>query len=177
MKTLAAAGVGALAIAAGASIGVVSDEVGPFASDSATSWVGPGTAELAPNQYVGPCSIVTVPDADPCQAAQLVLRYQFWGAMVNGSLWKQWVKGSPKDYQRLLTLLAAPKCSTATDPQPQIMVTKTGAALADAVEAYACALGTEPIVLPAPDPPPTGTDKTAPSAPQDLQIVPSGPTS
>lgn len=141
------------------------------------TFVGPGTTDLQPGQYVGPCSIVTPPASDPCDAAQLVLRYQFWGALVNAALFKQWVKGSPKDYQRLLTLLAAPKCSTATDPQPQIMVTRTGEALGNAVEAYACALGVEPIILPAPDPAPTGTDKTAPTAPGPVEIVPSGPTS
>jgi hypothetical protein len=167
--TLAAtAAAGVLAVGALVAGGTIAD-VTPEAD---VTWVGPGTAELQPGQYVGPCSIVTPPDADPCQAAQLVLRHQFWGAMVNASWFKSWVKGSPNDYQRLLTILAAPVCSTFDNPQPQIMVTRFGEALANEVEAYACALGTEPITLPAADPPPTGKDKTPPTAPGSLHVLP-----
>jgi hypothetical protein len=136
------------------------------------------TELVEPGEYIGPCSIVTPPEPDPCQAAQLVLRYQFFGHMVNADQYKIWRKGAPGDRARLDTLLATPKCSTASNPQPQIMVTKFGAALADVVEAYACALGTEPITLPVPNPPldPTRSDKTSPTPPSDLTIPPTGVT-
>jgi hypothetical protein len=193
-RAAAAAGVGAVVIAAGALVagGTVAD----VTPEESITFVGPGTSELQPGQYVGPCSIVTPPAADPCDAAQLVLRYQFWGAMVNADWFKKWKKGAPGDWKRLCIpgaknpdppagdglipciggQMSAPVCSTFTNPQPQIMVTRFGEALSNEVEAYACALGTEPISLPVPDPAPTGTDKTAPSAPQNLETVPSGPT-
>ena len=54
------------------------------------------------------------------------------------------------------------------------MVTATGAAFYAAVQAYACALGTEPIAWPAPNPPRAAgaTDKKAPTAPGPLQVQP-----
>jgi hypothetical protein len=173
MKTRVAAVAGAGILAAGALVagGTIAD-VTPEAD---VTFVGPGTSDLQLGQYVGPCSIVTPPDADPCEAAQLVLRYQFWGAMVNASWFKKWKAGSPGDWNRLKTLLAAPVCSTVTNPQPQIMVTRFGEALSNEIEAYACALGTEAISLPAADAAPTGGDKTAPGAPGPIIVTPSAP--
>lgn len=143
--------------------------------------------EIAENQYIGDCTTVTPPEPDPCEAAQNVIRYSFFGALVNASNFKTWKKGSPGDYGRLCSgpiqpdgsqtcvngLMAYPQCSTPTNPQPQTMRTFFGAAIADAVEAYACARGTEAINFPAPNPPPTGTgDKTAPTAPGPLNVNP-----
>src|SRR5574343_1247759 len=113
-------------------------------SNPAPAVVGPGTTELQEGQYAGPCSIVTPPEPDPCEAAQGTLRYSFWGNMVNAAYFKKWRQGSPGDYGRLLGLMAAPICSTPAHPQPQTMRTPQGAALAAAVQAYACALGAEP---------------------------------
>lgn len=128
------------------------------------------TLALSEGQYLGPCSIVTPPEPDPCEAAQGTLRYHFWAGMVNADQFKKWKQSAPKDYLRLQTLMAAPMCSTPAHPQPQIMVTKMGAALAATVGAYACAKGTEPIVLPTPNPIVTGTDKIPPSAPGAITV-------
>lgn len=128
---------------------------------------------LAPGQYIGTCTTVTPPEPDPCEAAQGVIRYQFFGALVNATVFNNWKKSSPGDYQRLNTLMLAPKCSTPANPQPQIMVTFFGAALADAIEAYACARGYEPIAWPAPNPKPISTgDTKAPTAPGPVIVTP-----
>lgn len=171
MKT-AAAIVGAGVLAAGALVagGTVAD----LTPAEPETFVGPGVAELAPGQYVGPCSIVTPPEPDPCEAAQLAIRYQFFAALVNAEPYKRWAKGAPGDVSRLAAQYAAPRCSTPANPQPQTMKTRLGEAIGNAVEAYACALGTEPIVLPAPDPPPTGTDRSAPTAPGPITVAPGG---
>lgn len=127
-------------------------------------------------QYLGPCAVVSPPTADPCQAAQGMLSHSFWGNMVNAKPFKNWRRDSPGDYQRLLGWLAAPRCSNAPTGLAMNMVTFYGAALVNTVWAYACALGTEPIALPAPNPAPApgATDKTPPSAPGPITVVPGG---
>lgn len=167
MKQLLAVGAATAALVGGVVAGSTVADITPPES---VTFVGPGTAELQPGQYVGPCSIVTPPEPDPCEAAQLVLRHSFWGEMVNAAYFKKWKQGSPGDYGRLLALMAAPICSTPAHPQPQTMRTPQGAALANVIEAYACALGAEPIAMPAANPKPTGTDRTPPSAPGPLQV-------
>lgn len=128
----------------------------------------------ADTQYIGKCGLVTPPDPDRCDAVQGAIRYSMLGSLVNADQFKKWTQSAPNDYQRLTTLMAAPKCSIPSSPQPQIMVTFMGAALASAVQAYACALGTEPIVWPAPNPPRTAgsKDKTAPTAPGPITVTP-----
>jgi hypothetical protein len=128
----------------------------------------------ADTQYVGKCGIVTPPDPDACDAVQGTLRYSFWGSMVNSIQFNKWKQKSPKDYQRLLGLMASPQCSVPSNPQPQIMVTPLGAALANVVQAYNCAHGIEPIALPAANPPldPNRADKQPPTAPGPLQVTP-----
>lgn len=170
MKTQVAAIAGASALA------VAAFAAGDMTSGSSPSpaILGPGTTQLAEGQYVGPCSIVTPPDADPCQAAQLVLRYQVFGDLVNTAYFPKWKRANPGELARLKTIMAAPKCSTATNPQPQTLVTFYGAMLGDIVEAYACALGSEPIAFPTPNPPAVAgsTDKSPPTAPGPVTITP-----
>lgn len=172
MRRTAAVVAGASFLAAGALIagGTIAD----VTPESDVTFVGPGTTELLPGQYVGPCSIVTPPEPDPCQAAQLVLRYQVLGNVVNTTYHPKWVAANPGEMQRLAALMAAPRCSTPTAPQPQTMRTFYGAMLGDVIEAYACALGTEPVTWPAANPPPLAgaKDKTAPSAPGPIVIGP-----
>lgn len=138
--------------------------------------IGPGATSLAEGQYVGPCSIVTPPEPDPCEAAQHQIRYPFLGQLVNAKPFKSWVKGAPNDYARLTAYMQAPICSTATNPQPQPMTTFMGAAIGDAVEAIACARGVGPVVWPAPNPPPVpgSTDITPPGAPGPVTVTPGG---
>lgn len=128
----------------------------------------------ADSQYVGLCGIVTPPDPDRCDAAQGTLRYSMFGSLVNAIQFNKWKQKSPRDYERLTLLMGAPHCSVPSNPQPQIMVTPLGAALASAVQAYACAGGTEPIVWPPPNPPldPNRADKTPPTAPGPIQVQP-----
>lgn len=128
---------------------------------------------IAENQYQGDCVVVTPPEPDPCEAAQASIRYGMFGHLVNAAPFKTWKKGSPGDYARLTSIMANPQCATPSNPQPQTMVTFFGAAIADAVEAYACARGTEPITWPASNPPVTsGSDKKAPTAPGPVIITP-----
>jgi hypothetical protein len=139
------------------------------------SLVGPGTTELQPGQYVGPCSIVIPPEPDPCQAAQLALRYQVFGNLVNTAYFWKWKAANPGEHSRLAAVMAQPKCSTPANPQPQTLTTFFGAMMGDVVEAYACALGVEPIAFPARNPPSTGQgDKVAPTAPGPIQVLTPG---
>ena len=128
----------------------------------------------ADTQYVGKCGLVTPPDPDHCDAVQGTLRYSFFMSLVNSIQFNKWKQKSPKDYQRLSGLMAAPECSVPSNPQPQIMVTPLGAALASAVQAYACALGEEPVTWPAANPPldPNRSDKKPPTAPGPIQVTP-----
>lgn len=130
--------------------------------------------ELTADQYQGKCSVVTPPQPDPCDAAALTISGSFMYSMVNAQLYKNWAKANPGEVQRLAAIMAAPVCSTPATPVDPTMVTPFGNALAAAFMAYACALGTEPLVWPAPNPPldPKRSDKTPPSAPTGLQLTP-----
>lgn len=169
MKVAIASIVGASALAIGAFT------AGDLTSGSSSTTTVAATT-LAEGQYVGPCSTVTPPEPDPCEATQLVIWYQLFGALVNTAYFAKWKTANPGELTRLGAVMAAPKCSTALSPQPQVFLTFYGAMLADAVEAYACALGKDPIAMPAPNPPPKAgsTDKTAPKPPGALQVTPSG---
>jgi len=124
-------------------------------------------------QYLGKCAVVTPPSADPCDAAQGTIRYSFFGSLVNADQFKKWKSSAPLDYARLTAHMNAPVCSLGGAGLPQDMKTFMGAALYSAVQAYACALGTEPIVWPAPNPPRTSSsDKTAPTAPGPITVTP-----
>lgn len=128
----------------------------------------------ADTQYVGECGIVTPPDPDACDAVRGTIRYSMFQSLVNAIQFNKWKQKSPKDYERLSILMSAPKCSVPSNPQPQIMVTPLGAALASAVQAYACAHGMDAITWPAPYPAldPNRADKTPPTAPGPLQVTP-----
>ena len=165
-----------LTVVAIAAVGVIGATAGVVASPAPDArFVGPDIAEtLAVGDYIGPCSIVTPPEPDPCQAAQLVLRYQLLGNIGNSAYHPKWVVANPGEVLRLATVMAEPRCSTVANPQPQTMRTFYGAALADAVEAYACALGTEAVTWPVPNAPPLAgaKDKTPPSAPGPILVGP-----
>lgn len=130
---------------------------------------------IADNQYQGTCVVVTPPEPDPCDAAQGQIKYSMLGHLVNAIPYKNWRKGAPQDAARIDAVLANPQCPTANNPQPQTLTTFMGAAIADAVKAYACARGTGPITWPAPNPPPdsTNSDKKAPTPPGPLTVKPS----
>lgn len=125
-------------------------------------------------QYVGKCGIVTPPAPDACDAAQGILRYSFFASLVNADNFKKWKSSSPGDYQRLTAHMQAPASSAAPIGLVQDMRTALGAALASVVQAYACAKGTEPIVWPAPNPPPLAgaKDKTPPTPPGPITVTP-----
>lgn len=128
----------------------------------------------ADTQYLGPCAVVTPPNADPCVAAQQTIRYVLFGAAVNADLFKKWKAANPGEYARLTAHMNAPACSQGAVGQPQDMLTQTGAMFYAAVQAYACALGTEPIAWPVPNPPRVAgaKDKTPPSAPGPITVQP-----
>lgn len=159
-------GVGA-AIAAGlislGTLALADDEVQPLAS-----------ATLAPGDVQGPCAVVTPPAVDPCLAAQLTLRYVVLGAFVNANQFKTWRSQNPGEYARLNAHMATPACSSGAVGLPQDMRTFYGAALYAVTQAYACALGTEPLTWPQANPPldPKRADKTPPSAPGPLTVTP-----
>lgn len=176
MNAKVVAPIAAAAVAVGLmSTGAVS-EYGTGKSEPDVMLVTLPPQALQEGQYIGPCSVVTPPDPDPCEAAQGMLRYAFLGELVNSIQFNKWKNGSPKDYARLNAIMSDPKCPKASDPQPQTMVTPFGAAIADAVQAYACALGTEPVTWPAPNPPldPNRKDKKPPTAPGPIQVTPNG---
>lgn len=127
----------------------------------------------ADTQYLGKCAVVTPPNADPCDAVQGTLRYAFFNSLVNADQFIKWKKYAPLDYNRLTAHMNAPACSNGTG-LVQDMKTFMGAALFSVVQAYACALGVEPIAWPAPNPPRAAgaTDKTAPSAPGPITVTP-----
>lgn len=128
---------------------------------------------LTAEQYQGVCVVVTPPEPDPCDAASGVIRYAFFGALVNVPYLEKWQTANPGEVFRLAAIMAAPKCSTPTSPQPQTMRTFFGAALAAAAEAVACARHPEAIGMPMPNPKPTGTgDRTPPSAPGPITVTP-----
>ena len=141
-------------------------------SSTETVSVVPDT--IADNQYQGPCSVVTPPEPDPCEAAQGQIRYSMLGHLVNATPYKNWRKGAPLDAARLDALMANPQCPTATNPQPQTLQTFMGAAIGAAINAYACAKGTGPLTWPAPNPSPASgsTDKTPPTPPGPVQVSP-----
>lgn len=171
MKVLAATA-GAIALAAGALVagGTVVD----VTPEESVTFVGPAVQEtLAEGQYVGPCSIVTPPEPDPCEAAQGQIRYAMLGELVNAIPYKNWRKGAPIDAARLDALMLNPQCPTASNPQPQTLRTFMGAAIGAALQAYACAKGTGPITWPAPNPPPVaGSDTQAPTPPGPVTVTP-----
>jgi hypothetical protein len=125
----------------------------------------------ADTQYVGKCGIVTPPTADSCDAAQGVIRYAFFGKVVNASQFKVWKNQNPGEYARLTAHMNTPFCGSGASPD---MNTFYGGFLADAVEAYACARGIEAIVWPTPNPPldPKRADKTPPTPPTGLTVTP-----
>lgn len=132
------------------------------------------TTVYDPNtQVLGPCALTTPPTADPCLAAQGFLRYVFWGALVNATVFANWQKANPGEWARLQSHLATPICSNGSNGQPQDMITEFGAALYAEIQAYACALGTESIMLPPPNPPPAAgaKDKKAPTPPGALTVT------
>ena len=127
----------------------------------------------ADTQYVGKCSIVTPPKSDPCDAAQGILRYAFFGNLVNANQFKTWKRQNPGEYARLTAKMNAPMCGSGTG-LPQDMLTFYGSFIANVIEAYACALGVEPITWPTPNPPrlPGATDKKPPTAPGPITVTP-----
>jgi hypothetical protein len=140
----------------------------PLRGAADTSTFVTTTAVYDPNvQVAGPCAITTPPSVDPCLAAQGTLRYSFWSSLVNATIFNTWRSQNPGEWTRLQAHMAAPACSSGGVGQIQDMKTALGAALYSEVQAYNCALGTEPITLPAPNPPrlPGAKDKTPPSAP------------
>jgi hypothetical protein len=142
--------------------------------ESPSTFVGPAVQEtLAEGQYVGPCSIVTPPEPDPCEAAQGAIRYSMLGELVNAVPYKNWRKGAPLDAARLDAYLQNPQCSTPSNPQPQTMRTFMGAAIAAALQAYACAKGVGPVTWPEPNPPAaSGSDTQAPTPPGPVTVEP-----
>lgn len=169
-----------IAIAAGASAVLLAAGVlgsNQLSEDSMSAELNVTTVTTtydADTQYVGKCGIVTPPDPDACDAVQGTLRYSMFQSLVNAIQFNKWKQKSPKDYERLTLLMGAPRCSVPSNPQPQIMVTPLGAALASAVQAYACAHGMEAITWPAAYPAldPNRADKTPPTAPGPLQVTP-----
>jgi len=141
----------------------------------------------ADTQYLGKCSVVTPPKADPCDAAAGMIRYSFWDSLVNATLYKNWAKANPGELARMCVMgsitdpanptgpplkvcvsghMATPLCGNGTG-LVQDMKTQFGAALFAAVQTYACALGNGPMAIPTASPPPLAgaSDKTPPSAP------------
>lgn len=129
---------------------------------------------VAPGQYQGVCAVVTPPEPDPCDSVNGTLRFAALGAFERSVYHAKWVASSPGDVGRLSAIMASPACSTPSNPQPQIMRTQYGAALAAVMQAIACARHPEPITWPPLPPPPTAgsTDKTAPTAPGPLTVTP-----
>lgn len=135
----------------------------------------PAASAAAPGDpgYVdGPCGGSIAPEPDPCLAAQGVVRYTFVSHIVNAQTFKNWKRDNPGELARLTTFMAAPTCPTPKNPAAPLMKTMLGAALVNVIQVYACVLGVDPVVLPAPNPPPTGKDKTSPSMPGAVTVTP-----
>ena len=167
-RTLAAAAVGGVLAVSGL---VVANEA-DISPVSATETVLADT--VAEGQYQSVCSVVTPPEPDPCDAVAGTLSFIVLGAIERGPYQAKWVAANPGEVSRLAAVMAAPQCSTFTNPQPQTMLTHYGAALAGIMQAVACARHPEPITWP---PLPTAldpnrADKAPPSAPGPIQIGP-----
>lgn len=134
--------------------------------------------EIPPGGRIGACGIIVIaPDADPCEKAQGMTGIAFWDSMKDSTLFQNWRKANPGEWTRLQAHMRAPLCDQAPGVGlPQDMITPFGAALFTDVMAYACARGTAAITVAAPNPPPTGKDKTAPTPPGAVTVAP-GPTS
>ena len=150
---------------------VAADQIG--SSSEATDTLVTITTVYDPaTQIPGPCSIATPPKADVCLATQGILRYAFWAAIVNSSLITKWKAANPGEWNRLMAHMAAPNCPNGSAPA-QDMITPVGAALASELNGYACALGTEPVTVPAANAPPTSrADQKPPTPPGAVTVVP-----
>lgn len=144
-------------------VGVVQDvtEPGPAAV--------PAIQDLQPGQYLGPCSVVTPPTPDPCDAVATGLAPGMWSGFINATTTKNWIKGSPKDWARLQAFAAAPSTSA---PAMSTFLGQWAVYILQ-MRAYVPG-GLVGGTFPAPNPPldPNRADKTPPSAPSNLQIVP-----
>ena len=169
-RTLAAAAVGGVLAVAG----LVAANEADIAPISATETVEVFADTIANTQYQGVCAVVTPPDPDPCDAVNGTLRYTVLGSLERNTYYPKWVAANPGEVARLAVVMATPVCSIPSTPQPQVMFTEYGAALAAIMQAVACARHPEPITWP-PLPPalsPTRSDKTPPSAPGPLTVTP-----
>lgn len=126
----------------------------------------------ADTQYLGVCGdVVTPPTAGTCETIQGILRYQFFGRLVNANQFKVWKSQNPGELSRITAHMQAPLCGSGANPD---MKTYYGQFIADVVEAYACAKGTAPIAWPTPFPAldPKRADKTPPTPPTGLTVTP-----
>jgi hypothetical protein len=128
----------------------------------------------ADTQYVGKCGIVTPPTPDKCDSVIGEIQHSFFGNLVNAPLFKSWKVANPGEYSRLTAHMQAPQCSVAPTGNVNDMISFTGAALVNVVEAYACAGGVGPIAWPLKNPnlDPNRKDKIPPTTPGPLTVTP-----
>lgn len=166
---------GAAAVLVGA-MGFAAAGASDLVSSTETVTVAVVADTIGTEQYQGICAVVTPPDPDPCDAVNGTLRYGALGALERSAYHPKWVAANPGEVARLSVIMAAPVCSVPSTPQPPLMLTQYGAGLAELMRAVACARHPEPIVWPPlpPAPNPNRTDKTPPTAPGPLNVVPGG---
>jgi hypothetical protein len=115
---------------------------------------------------------VVAPEPDPCAAAQGAIADVMLRNLINAKTVSNWRRDNPGEWTRLTTFMQTPNCPTPANSAQPSMRTRLGGALVNAIQAYACARGTGPLVFPAPDPAPTGPDKTPPSQPGPVTVTP-----
>lgn len=177
-----AAGVAGVVLAAGS---IAASEALEDSSSSSVAAI-PGTiapagtypygTTLAEGWVQGRCAAFLPPEVDPCDAVDGTLRHSALGAFRRGAYHAKWEKANPGEVSRLASIMAAPVCSTPSSPQPAVMLTRYGEGLAHVVRAIACARHNEPVTWPPLDPPldPNRTDKTPPTAPGPVTVIPGG---
>jgi hypothetical protein len=115
---------------------------------------------------------VVAPEPDPCAAAQGAIADVMLRNLINAKTVSNWRRDNPGEWTRLTGFMLAPNCPTPANLAQPSMRTRLGSALVNAIQAYACARGTGPLVFPDPDPAPTGSDKTPPTQPGPVTVSP-----